>query len=114
MLYQRSANCGPRAKCSPRRQNLWPTRYISARNILVKNKRKKCFCGKNLQQELILVKTYYQCCFIASFFLVFSLNNIFVLFVTTIFYKLQDANFFFLVYCGSRANCYRKSCPLLI
>jgi len=35
-LEQGSANCGPRAKCGPQSQNLWPAKYFLAKSILFK------------------------------------------------------------------------------
>jgi len=45
-MKQKSANSGPRAKCGPQRHVLRPTKYFSAKNILLKNSTKKVFVIK--------------------------------------------------------------------
>ena len=64
-LDQGSANCGPWAKCGPRRQNMWPARYISAKIIVKKTIVKKGLLVKTCNWGLFQVIAYYLCSFIA-------------------------------------------------
>ena len=82
-LEQGSANCGPR------RQNMWPARYILTKNILFKNNEKNVFMVKTCNQGFkVITHYYYQCSFIAGCVNFFGLKQYFCINYYSSFLKI--------------------------